>query len=119
MKKEELEEIESLEDTSVNENIEEEEEKEEKPKKKRRFGRIIANILVTLLFLLIIVEATVGIINMQRVNEDKEAIWYLSKKDNSNENKKEVIYNLGLYKIVRTDTSKRTKIALKPFFIGD
>ena len=115
---ENVEELDNFETIDENEKLEE--IKEEKPrKKKKKIGRIIGNIIVTLLFLVIIAEATIGIINMQRINDDKEAIWYISKKDNSNEVKKEVIYNLGLYKIVRTDTSKKTKIALKPFFVGD
>ena len=117
-KDENIEELENIESDDSQQNIEE--QIQEKPKKKKKkIGRIIANVLVTILFLVIIIEAAIGIINMQRINDDKEAIWYISKKDNSNEVKNEVIYNLGLYKIVRTDTSKRTKIALKPFFVGD
>ena len=56
---------------------------------------------------------------MQKINNDEKPIWYISKKEKKTEDKTQTIYNLGLYKIVKTDTAKQTKTSLKPFFIGD
>ncbi len=88
-------------------------------RKKRKMGKIISNIIMTIIFLVLVFEAAIGIINMQRINDEKEPIWYLSKKAEETELKTEVTYNLGLYKIVKTDTSKKTTTALRPFFIGN
>lgn len=88
-------------------------------RKKRKIGRIIGNIIMTIIFLFIVFEAAIGIINMQRINDEKEPIWYLNTKKVENELKTETTYNLGLYKIVKTDTSKKTTTALRPFFIGN
>ena len=56
---------------------------------------------------------------MQRINDEKEPVWYISEKKNNTDKKQETIYNLGLYKIVRTETSKKVTVTLRPFFIGD
>ncbi len=92
----------------------------EKPKKKKkRTGKIVFNIITAILFIIIILEAAIGIINMQRISNKEEPIWYLDVKTTENELKTVTEYNLGLYKIVKTDTSKETKITLKPFFLND
>ncbi len=96
-------------------------EKEIKKVKKRKKGRIISNIIITIIFLFIIFEAAIGIINMQRINDKKEPVMCISKKENNTDNKEETIYNLGLYKIVKTDILKGpnagTRVSLKPFFV--
>ena len=56
---------------------------------------------------------------MNRISNDQKPVWYLNKKVTESELKTETEYNLGLYKIVKTDTSKKTTVTLKPFFIGD
>lgn len=89
----------------------------EKPKKKRKTGKIIYNVVVTILFLVVLFEAIIGIINMQRLNDDKKPVWYMNKSYEKTDKKEETTYNLGLYKIVKTETTKETKIALKPFFL--
>ena len=88
-------------------------------RKKRKIGKIISNIIFTILILIIVFEAATGIINMQRINDEKEPVWYISEKKNNTDKKQETIYNLGLYKIVRTETSKKVTVTLRPFFIGD
>ena len=102
---------------SINETEQIKEEIKEK-KKKKNTKRIIFNVIMTIFFLIIIVESIVGIINMQRLNDDKKPIWYINKEYEKTELKEETTYNLGLYKIVKTETSKKTKIALKPFFMN-
>ena len=92
---------------------------ESNKKKKKKIGKIIFNIITSLLFIVIILEIIVGVVNMNRISNDEEPVWYLNKTTNETELKTETVYNLGLYKIVKTDTSKKTKITLKPFFIGD
>lgn len=100
---------------------EQEETKKEKPKKKkkRKAGRIISNIIFTLIVLVILVEALVGIVNMKKLNDGEEPVWYLSTTKTEEENKVVTEYNLGLYRIVKTDTKIDSRIILKPFFIKD
>lgn len=85
-------------------------------KKKKRVGKIIVDILVGILFLFVIFEAVIGMINMQKINNEEKPVWYISKKVESNNLKTETTYNLGLYKIIKTDTAKKTTTTLKPFF---
>ena len=90
-----------------------------KMKRKRKIGKIIGNIIMTIIFLFLVFEAAMGIINMQRISDEKEPIWYLSTTTTETDLKTETTYNLGLYKIVKTDTSKKTTTSLRPFFMGD
>lgn len=90
-----------------------------KPKKKKKIARIIINTITLIFVLVIIAEVAVGIINMQRISNKEEPVWYLTTKTIEKDSKTITQYNLGLYRIVKTDTSKETKITLKPFFIGD
>ena len=94
-------------------------EEPKKKKKKKKLGRIITDVLLFLLFIVIVFEIVIGMVNMQRISDEKEPVWYLSSKTVETDLKNEVIYNLGLYKIVKTDTSKKTTVSLKPFFIAD
>ena len=94
-------------------------EEPKKKKKKKKLGRIITDVLLFLLFIVIVFEIVIGMVNMQRISDEKEPVWYLSSKKVETDLKNEVIYNLGLYKIVKTDTSKKTTVSLKPFFIAD
>lgn len=90
-----------------------------KKKKKRKIGRLIGNLIFTVIVLVIVFEAIVGIVNMKKINEGEEPIWYLSSEKQEEATKIITKYNLGLYRIVKTDTDKDTRIVLKPFFIGD
>lgn len=90
-----------------------------KIKKKKKVGRIVLNVITTILFVLIVLEAALGIINMNRISNKEKPVWYLSTKTTETELKTVTEYNLGLYKIVKTDTAKETKITLKPFFLND
>ena len=91
---------------------------QQQKKKKKKF-RIISDLIIFVVFLIILLEAIIGIINMQKLNNEEEPIWYLNSKTTKTELKTETTYNLGLYKIVKTDTAKKTTIQLKPFFIGE
>lgn len=103
----------------INKNVEIENKEKIKNKKKKNKKKIALNIITTVLFVFILVEAAIGIINMQRINNEEEPIWYLSTKTTETELKTETEYNLGLYKIVKTDTARETKITLKPFFLSN
>lgn len=92
---------------------------EEKKPKKKKTSKIILNIITFILFVVIVLEAAIGIINMQRISNKEEPIWYLSTKKTETELKTVTEYHLGLYKIVKTDTAKETKITLKPFFLSE
>ena len=106
---------------AVEEQIQKEKEKEEEKinKPKRKKFKIFTDIIVFIIFFIIILEAAIGFINMQKIQNEEEPVWYLSTKTIKTEKKTEKIYNLGLYKIVKTDTAKNTIIRLVPFFIGD
>lgn len=88
-------------------------------KKKKKIGKLVFNIITFILFILILVDAIIGIVNMQRINNNEEPVWYLSTNVTETELKTVTEYHLGLYKIVKTDSAKETKITLKPFFIGE
>lgn len=90
-----------------------------KKKKKGKLGRIIGNLIFTVIVLVIAFEAIVGIVNMKKINEGEEPVWYLSSEKQEEATKVVTKYNLGLYRIVKTDTDKDTRIVLKPFFIED
>jgi len=90
-----------------------------KRNKTRKVGKIIINIITTFLFVIIVLNSIISLINMQRINNGEEPIWYLTTKTTETELKTVTEYNLGLYKIVKTDTAKETKTTLKPFFLGD
>ena len=111
--------VETKEEEIVPTSIEPVEEPKKKKKKKKKIGRIISDIIIFLLFIVIVFEIVIGMVNMQRISDEKEPVWYLSTKTVETDLKNETIYNLGLYKIVKTDTSKKTTVSLKPFFIAD
>ena len=104
-------------ETIKEEELKDELNKYEGKRKKRRVFRAITNIILTIVFLVIIFEMVMGILDMQRINDDKDPIWYMSSKTETTEKKTVTSYDLGLYKIVRTDDQKATKITLKPFFL--
>ena len=93
------------------------------PKKKKRRKRSIFSIFFDLLGIIIIVvllaELVIGFINMQKLNNGEEPVWCLENKTEEKENKTIRTCNLGLYRIVKTDTDRETKITLKPFFLGE
>lgn len=129
MEKETLEETkaDAINNTEEKSNVEKEETEQEltalqetkKKKKKRKLGRIIGNIIFTIIVLVIAFEAIIGIVNMKKINEGEEPVWYLSSEKQEEATKVITKYNLGLYRIVKTDTDKDTRIVLKPFFIED
>lgn len=88
-------------------------------KKKKKVGKFIFNTITFILFIVILADAIIGIVNMQRINNNEDPVWYLTSNVTESELKTVTEYHLGLYKIVKTDTSKETKITLKPFFIGE
>lgn len=89
------------------------------PKKKKHIGRIIGNLIFAIIAIFIIFEAVIGIINMKLINEQKDPVWYLNSSKREENDKTITEYNLGLYRIVQTDTEKDTRIVLKLFFIKD
>ena len=104
--------------SQLTENVDELDKKINK-KKKRKVSRIIFNILFTIVFIIIIFEAVVGIIDMKKINNNEEPIWYLNHKKTEDDTKIVNDYNIGLYRIVKTETSKETRTVLKLFFIDE
>lgn len=87
------------------------------PSRKRSIARIISRIIWIVLFLFILFEVVIGILDMNRLNDDKEPLWYFDSKTEKTKNKTETTYNLGLYVIVKTKEGNTKKIILKPFFL--
>ena len=79
--------------------------------------KVIYRIITIAITLLIIFEVAIGLINMNKINNEEEPVWYLDKKEEKTLEKIEIKYNLGLYKIVKTMEKGKMKIVLKPFFI--
>jgi len=98
--------------------LQKQEEKENKTKnKKRKVVNIIFRVFFVLLFLFVLFETIMGVLGMQRLNEDKEPIWYISSKTEKNKNGEEIVYDLGLYVIIKTTEGNETKTILRPFFL--
>ena len=83
----------------------------------RKIFRIVSKIISVILLLVIIFEVTMGILNMQRLNNNQDPIWYLDVDSKTEGDKKETTYNLGLYVIEKVEEKKEIKISLKPFFL--
>ena len=99
------------------------EKKEKKRKKRRKIRRIISDTIVIILFIVMLCEITIGMINMKKIDKKEKPIWYISKKVTVSEDQKseiKTVYNLGLYKIVVTEppanTNGEIKRTLVPFF---
>ena len=102
----------------IKENAKEELLQEQKNKRKiKSIIRFIFRLICLIVFLFILFETIMGIFDMQRLNDDKEPIWYIDSKTEKTENKEQTTYNLGLYVITKTKEGNKIKIVLKPFFL--
>ena len=102
----------------VQEEIRQEEiKKQESKSRKKGVFRFIYNTIITLLILFVVFETVMGLLDMQRLNDDNEPIWYIDSKVEERDNVKETTYNLGLYVIEKTESSAEKKVVLKPFFM--
>lgn len=95
----------------------EEEKKEEVKENKKSVGGIITKVICSIIFIIIVLNTIIGVLSIQKVNDNKEPIWYINSKDETVDGKKQTTYNLGLYVIVKTIDGKETKTILKPFFL--
>ena len=80
--------------------------------------KFIYNTVVTIITLVALFEVIIGVVNMNKINNEEEPVWYLDKKEVKTTEKIEIKYNLGLYNIVKTIEKGKMKIILKPFFIN-
>ena len=85
--------------------------------KGKKVFRIIGKIIYIVIGLFLLFEVVIGFLNMEKLNNDEEPIWYFSSKEEKTQSKSEITYNLGLYKIVKTRESNEKRIVLKPFFL--
>ena len=96
----------------------EEFEKESKGKKVvKGIGKVIYNIIVTIITIVALFEVIIGVVNMNKISNDEEPVWYFSSKEENTKFKSETTYNLGLYTIVKTKEGTEKRITLKPFFL--
>lgn len=93
--------------------------KKERKKKKRSVLGIIFDVLGIIIILILVAELIIGFLNMQKLSDGEEPIWCLEDKTEEKQNKTIRTCNLGLYRIVKTDTNKETKITLQPFFLSE
>ena len=85
--------------------------------RKRSVGKIISRIIWTVVILFVLFETVIGILDMTRLNEDKEPVWYFSTKTEKTKEGTEITYDLGLYVIKKVKSSSGSKLVLKPFFL--
>ena len=80
-------------------------------------GRVVFRLIYIAIGLFLLFEAVMGILNMEKLNNDEEPVWYFSSKEENTKFKSETTYNLGLYTIVKTKEGTEKRITLKPFFL--
>ena len=85
--------------------------------KKFSISKIIFRIVWTILLLFILFEVVIGFLDMNRLNNNQEPLWYFNSRIEKVNNKTETTYNLGLYVIVKTFDGNSTRVVLKPFFL--
>ena len=89
-------------------------------RKKRIYRRKnMFDIFLIIVFIFILIEAFIGFVDLKDLSEGRDAKIYINKKYKEDEYSNKTIYNLGLYKIVVTNTTRTTKTALKPIFFKD
>ena len=111
-------------DLEVKEESKEELEIEKKPnddkkedKEKTSIVAVISRIMFVLVFLFLIAETVLGVLNLQKIDDDKEPIWCIKYETKDEDGKKEKICDIGFYVIVKTKKGNETKTSLKPFFL--
>ena len=95
------------------------EEKKEKKSSGKSIFSIIWNTIVTIIVLVILLLTVVSVLNMQRLNEEKEPYWYMNTSTETSGSKTVTKYNMILYNITKTVDGNDVKIVLKPFFLKD
>ena len=95
-----------------------EQRKIEKSRRKREGIRsLIFRLIFGAIFLFVLFETVIGVLDMQRLNDDKKPVWYIDEKVENKDNKEITTYNLGLYVIIKTKQEDGIRIVLKPFFL--
>ncbi len=79
--------------------------------------KLIYNLILWAIGLFLVFEVVMGVLNMQKLNNDEEPLWYFDSKVEQKEEVKVTTYNLGLYVITKEEGPRARKINLKPFFI--
>lgn len=93
-------------------------EEEVKPKKSgKKVLKYTFNTVLALIFLFVLFETVMGLLNMQRLNEDKDPLWYINSSTEAIDDKTITKYDLGLYIIHKEESSSEKKLFLTPFFI--
>ncbi|MEG2283784.1 MAG: hypothetical protein RSB99_04060 [Bacilli bacterium] len=84
-------------------------------------GRIIFNIIFTILVVIILSNAVIGSINFSRISNNQKPIILTKVIESTKDSKKIKTYNQILFSIVETETKTTTGIdktwSLKPFFM--
>ena len=89
----------------------------ESKRKRRSIGKIIWRVITSIIIIFLLFEIIMGVLDMQRINEDKDPVWYISSKVEEKDGTKETTYDLGLYVIVKSVNKKESRTFLKPFFL--
>lgn len=88
-----------------------------KAKRKLNIGNLISRILVTILFIFVLLETIIGVIDIKDLKDEKEPTWYINTKKEKTKDKEVTTYNLGFYVIVKTQTKYEITVVLRPFFL--
>ena len=102
----------------VQEEIKKENEmKEIKENNKRSIVAILLRIVFAIILIFFVVLTVLGVLNMNKMSEDKEPIWCWKQETKNASGKSEKICDLGLYVVTRTVEGNKTQTSLKPFFL--
>lgn len=88
------------------------------PKKKRSILGVILSIISFLLFIFIVFETVIAFLNFNLIRNNKEPEYFVTTTKETKGENKYTIHDMGLYKIVRKDTTKNYEIRLLPFFMN-
>ena len=83
----------------------------------KKIVRIFLRVVFILIVLFVIIDTVIGVLSMQRLNDNKEPIWYIDSKTETVDGKTKTTYNLGLYVIIKEKGGKESKTTLTPFFL--
>lgn len=94
------------------------ETKKETKKQKKSLTKRIINIIITLVLIFVVGNVAIGLLNMNKINNGEEPIWYTTKEEKKTSTKETTTYDILLFKIVKTSNAKGTTTSMKAFFLN-
>lgn len=75
------------------------------------------NTVLVLIFLFVLFETVIGLLDMQRLDKNEDPLWYINSSTEVVDDKTITKYNLGLYVIHKEESSSEKKLFLTLFFV--